>query len=765
MTKTALFGSAISIAVWGLGGAALAQVQSPPPAPSAQATASTPAPAVATAAGVTEVVVTATRRESNLQTTAADVTAISGQTLIDKSVHNFEDIGRVAPDVQVSNSQGIAQVYIRGIGTPLRGAGLGEGSTALLNDGVYIANASDASTGYFDLKRIEVLAGPQGALYGRNATSGAINVITADPTTDFEGYGRITAGNYNRFTEEGAISGPIYGDSILGRLAFQKNDHDGYMTLFRANGGEDHAQDLHDVSIRGKLDFRINSHLDMLVTATYYHEDDKAVAFNYFDAGFVGAAPYEAQVAASGISAQNSRKDNSAVDFYNKRTFASLTDKITYDLNGYTLSSTTSLRSVELQFQDDLGFTSLFTADQHHGESAHQFSQDFLFTSPAHQLIEWIAGASYFHYEDTLTSNYFIPTAGEDVGKLNITHAPYFGISPTCCNLVLSGATKNTAYDGFADITLNATSRLKFKLGGRYTVETIGGTQDVGVLDIGNQFAAFNVVPHLPSHSFYAFTPRGDVEYTFTPDIFAYVSYTQGFKSGGYNIGDFSQDVPFNPEKVTSYEGGLKTRFFDRRLTLDLAVYDYEYKNLQVQEDLNNSINIQNAATATIKGVSVNGNWRVLDHTVIDYAFNYLDAQFDKFTSVEQLRPALGVQNLSGRYLPKAPKYSFSGGIEQTKPLASGAKIVGRVDYSIKSTYYEDPFNEPALEQKTAGELGARLAYRSPDGHWDVALYGLNLTDELIKTNAFYTGGVIGSEDLGQYAPPRTYGIEAGYRF
>ncbi|WP_173203187.1 TonB-dependent receptor plug domain-containing protein [Sphingopyxis sp. BSNA05] len=235
------------------------------------------------------IIVTANRRDQSLQDVPLSITAFGGNELENRSITSIEQVGAIAPGVQISTYQGDTSIFIRGIGTPSIIAGT-DSSTATYVDGVYISRPAAIGPQFFDIERIEVLRGPQGTLYGRNATGGAVNIVTNRPTDVLEGNLQLTAGNYDRFRLAGALSGPL-GDSVRARLAFQWEDRGGYTTVTRPDDSTERVEDKEDYAIRLTVEADLSPDATLTVNGDYYRANDKANAYFYASAGYGDEIP------------------------------------------------------------------------------------------------------------------------------------------------------------------------------------------------------------------------------------------------------------------------------------------------------------------------------------------------------------------------------------------------------------------------------------------------------------------------------------------
>ena len=710
-----------------------------------------------------DIVVTAQRREASLATIAAAVSAYSADDLKTKSLEDLEDVGLANPSLQVSIFQGEAQVYIRGIGTPIVIGGT-DSATAIHGDGVYLSRAAAAVPAFFDAERLEVVRGPQGTLYGRNATAGSINVITKGPTEEFSAEASLIYGNYNRFELFGAVAGPLIADKLLVRLALQSVDRDGFTTVTRPievvspNGAPvtDDVEDKNEIYGRLKIEFRPSETVTVLLTGDYYEADDKGSTWHFIDPGFEFNPSYSDFIRDNGRRGENrSREMFSDIEFYNRPVIWGISGKLDWEIGDYALTSLTAYRETEPENLNDLDFSDVFASDQLRAEDHWQFSQELQFSSPSGERLEWILGAFYFKEDNYVRSEYFLPRVP----------VQFAFEQDGCCLLLLNGRSETEAFAIFGDGSFDVTDSLSVLFGARYSYEKRDGENITEFVDIPAALAPLvNNVAEFEAESWNAFTPKFGLEYQVNDDIFTYASVVRGFKSGGFNLGSY-QNEPFDPEFIWSYEVGLKASMLDRRVNLNLAGFYYDYKDLQVQDVENNNVLIRNAASAEIWGVEAEGSLRPSDAALIDFAVTWMSPEFADYLAFDTKRPQLGTQDLSGNVLPKAPRWKLALGAQYTVPVADVGDLTLRADWSWQDEIFFNAFEDPLLSQGSFSWVKARATFETADGRWRVAAFVDNLTDETVVSNAIFTGDIVGANVAGNLAPPRTYGVEIGFNF
>ncbi len=651
------------------------------------------------------IIVTANRREESIQDAAMSVTAFGGDELASRSITAIEQVGAIAPGVQIATYQGDTSIFIRGIGTPTIIAGT-DSSTATYVDGVYISRPAAIGPLFFDIDRIEVLRGPQGTLYGRNATGGAVNIFTSRPTEVLEGNLQLTVGNYDRFRVAGALSGPL-SDSIRARLAFQWEDRDGYATVTRPDNSTEKVEDKEDYSVRLTVEADLSPDAMLTLTGDYYRADDKANAYFYASAGYADeipgwyatregsqTIPYFLMKNAGRVSAPASRNIYADVPYFNKVENWGLGATLDWDIADYNLKVIGSYRDTNPVSQNEFDLSDAFVNVVGREEDHWQWSGEVQLSSPVDKPFSWIAGAYYFEerniIDNDIFGNFWEPILIQGFMDLQAAGVlpPFPVVFPEtdqCCELHLSGEQETKAWAAYLDTQWDASDQVTVRLGGRYSEERRDGRQNFDLVmlpdiriapntiffpnAISEDRAAaqpdpfgFIIAPVNGPTTFRAFTPKLGIDFKPTDDVLLYASVQRGFKSGGYNIGSSQRD-PFEPEKIWSYEIGVKSELIDRALLLNASAFWYDYTNLQAQDSVGNQPIIRNVGKARVRGFEVETVARPTDFLRLEGALTHVDARFTEGQLTEPLRPAPLSQDpgsllryLDGLRLPRAPR-------------------------------------------------------------------------------------------------------------
>ncbi|QYE33047.1 TonB-dependent receptor (plasmid) [Polymorphobacter sp. PAMC 29334] len=735
-------------------GVALAQAE---PAAAPTGTSATPslpntttAPPTAAPNGVADIVVTATRSSESLSKVAASVTAISGDAIGAGGIKDIGSLSSAVPNLSVGDQFGVNRTFIRGIG--LTSIDLGaDGAVAFLQDGAIIARPAAQLAGFYDIDRVEVLRGPQGTLYGRGATAGAINLITKRPTEELSGYANASYGNYNAVTLEGGVGGPIVGDKIMVRVSGKYDRRDGYgKNLFTGND----VDNRNAYAIRASVLVKPFEDFEILVSGEHFHEHDNDYAFHYFGPTIAPDNPLGAVFggntlisysAKQGV-APNFRKIYSDQDALNRRNGNSVTATIDWRPDNWDVKSITSYHDFSRFNRDDLDVTNVQAFGQNnYTEKSKTVSQEFLGTYKTARF-DALFGATYFH--EQLFGEVRVPLT--NLGVL-------LGLPANALNdqfYLQSGTVDIDAYGIYGQGSYLVTDELKITAGARYSYEKRTGV---------GSFQFLNFVPTDKSKGWGAVTPTVQASYQLTDQTLLYASVTRGFKSGVINVG--SENAVINPEYAWGYEAGVKSSAFDNRLAGSLAAFYIDYSNLQVGfVGADSVVTTVNAASARNYGLELELRARPTQGLSLELFATYLDARYTNFTTGDY-RQGFALVNLKGNRLSNAPEFTVRGGANYDIPLGDAGKINIRGDVNWQDRVYFTEFNNADATQAPYATVNAGVRYTTASGRWSLDLWGRNLTDHFIITNNIVSAPLYSSVRVGSLAPPRTYGVTASVNF
>ncbi len=606
------------------------------------------------------------------------ISAVSQADLGRLGTQTIEEAPALAPSVTFSQNTGWGQLTIRGIGTNAVFAG-SDPSSAIYLDGVYLARPAMAFARFLDLDRIEVLRGPQGTLYGRNAVGGAMNLISRPPTNDFEASAHVTAGNLGELRAEARVSGPLKRDRVMGSVAFERGVRDGYVRDLEHPehplGGDD------DTAARGQLRVVFDRRTTLLLSSDVDQQTGVPLTYNKVlvaKPGFQFDNPPDFHDVRSSLLAWNDTLHGGAS--------ARLTMALT---PATTLVSLTGYRTIDYEFFADSDSTELDLIRTHQLELQHQLSQEITIS---HQQagLTWVGGMFLFSESDHQTIWSDQP-AGPFQRRLDPRVAA-------------------TSRALFGQATVGLTSQLSATAGVRYThegknIDNAGGRyalEDPNVPIPGSVYGYSDSIAHD------AWTPKVGFEMKLPHDALAYVSATRGFKSGGFNISSTAPGRGYAPEWAWSYEGGLKGTLMGGRTRFSTSAFVMDYTNLQVQTPIGIGVlDVRNAAAATIRGVEVENTSRLGRGIEAGGHVAWLDATYDSYVAVNNLNVA---GDVSGNHLNNAPEWAGRVWVEWTGDIGS-RRLSLSAESTAQSTVFYTPFNDNIQFQGPYGLLGARVEF------------------------------------------------------
>jgi iron complex outermembrane recepter protein len=700
-------------------------------------------PASDSAAGsLAEIVVTAQKRSENVQDVPASITALSSADLENRQINDIVDLQRQVPSMEVGQLYGANLITLRGISTGLT-VGTEDPSVAVHVNGVYQPRSRSLDVALMDLERVEVLAGPQGTLYGRNATGGVVNYITKGPTKELSGEITGIVANYDRFGAKGTVSGHIT-DQIGFRISGLWDDQKtGYTKNLLAGAANDTLE--FKTSKGGHLTLTFDPADALKITLDgMYLKTEGATSFSPF-------GPSNS----AGVQALLDPQTFRAHEIYTSYPNALNSNFGLYSLTAaWDISSDVQLKSISAfqTYKDDMFIDnagSPFTAVAvHQKDDDHTFTQEFdLSTHLFSNRLTSIYGLYYF----------------DDHIKID-TEVP-FNIAPPPNFYIFASALKGTSYSAFTDQTFSVTDRLRLIAGIRYNHDKKETTNSLTIPPFGVICATGD------SRSWSAWTPRVGAQYDVAKDVMTYAGWQKGFKAGGFTANTCGN--PFDPETIQGPEIGIKSELFDHHLRLNAAAYYYTYKNLQVQQEFGvGQFGTTNAAAAKIKGVEISARTKFDNGLSADLAMNFQSAKYSDFKNCNQTSRidacttpalfALLTQDVSGNTLNRAPPYSINLGIEYEYNMPAGSLLFRAETFHSGKVNY-DEFDTPAMSQPAYSVQNLFMTFTSANQKYQVRGFVKNLANKDYKIAAFFNSA--DGEPSGTWAPPRTYGGEVTFKF
>lgn len=698
-----------------------------------------------------EILVTAEKREASLQDVAISITAFQGEELRNSGIVTSEQLTGFTPGLNIQRDV-IGKVVIRGIGTE-NFTIAGDPGVAINFDGGYVARSSVSIFDLFDLERVEVLRGPQGTLYGRNATGGAINFISNKPTADPEVDVLVDVGDYGKQRLEAAISGPLAGDTVLGRLSVMYHERDGFTDNIFPNVGRGLDElDSRDLwALRAQLQWQPSDQLSVNFKADIYEDDSNPIAYKYVADPLIyfGGAPFpnpladDLRAVSQGFEQEVPGFDLRApeVGQWDQRGMQATVDWTISD--ALSLRSISAFRDVEFGWLNDGDGIEAFLVTYFQADESDQLTQEFQLSYDDGGPLTWTAGLYYLQEDGNSFVGIPLPLG------FNLPLA-----------VLINGESETTAYAIFGEGYYYLTEKLRLTVGARLSQET----KEVSYVDdrtsLGGPLAAVE-----DDDDWSAFTPKLGLDYFMTEDVMFYASITQGFKSGGFNL--LAVQPSYDEEEVLSFELGTKSRIAGGRTQLNASAFYYAYDDLQVGKVVNLNATIENAAEATIYGAEVELQTLLTDYLRVDAGLSFLETEYDEFVTEDKDLSGAPEVSLAGNELPRAPGFTSNLSALYTAPLSRGSELEFWVNWQHTGSQFFTPFNRPSFEQESYDVLNARITWRLPSGKWAFSLYGENLTDEDYFTNALESG--VPTPGVDRVVPqffvgaPRTWGVRFRY--
>ncbi len=754
-----------------------------------------------------EVVVTATKRAEGLQHVPIAMSVVGGDKIEKFGVTELDELAAYLPSVHIGESGGNNQIFIRGVGSG-NNAGF-EQSVGTFIDGVYFGRARNSRSAFLDIERVEVLKGPQSTLFGKNTVAGAINITTAQPSDNLEGY--IDAGYETELggkTLTGMVTGPL-SNSVRGRLVVKTHERDGWMdNQFRATpgsglkNGEDGAAQENTI-FRGTLAWDATDDLSVFIKAE--HGEFKTTGSTSKEtvatptSTFLNGLNDPNYANATGFNYRQSQTKGfpgRPVEDDMESDVLQLT--LEYQLGEHSLRSITAYTEYEYEKCTDIDYVSANFLDQCTDESHEQFTQEFLLSSPLGQTIEYLAGVFYqdakLDFESSLVAQWSaIPNV--EAGVFAFAGFPP-GFPTTSLDAEhISRAEQNTeTWSAFASVTWNITENFRTTFGLRYSDDE----KDIDKNDTTTSFTGTSVLADPVLNAIYTavnfFTVFdyeldlseehwiGNVnfQYDFNDDIMSYVNLATGYKASGYDTANFNNiSAQFDDETVESIELGLKMTLWDGRARVNLAVFQGNYEDVQISSFENAGFVVGNVAESEVTGIEGDFEVGLTEQITINGGFSFLDAQYKSFPGgpcqvPDQLAgncsSAAGGQDLSGTPLQFAPDANVNFGISYYTAMTDTVEFDAAVDILYTDDILIGVDNDPVTIQDSYTKVNARIALSSTDGVWSLALVGKNLTDELTfnwgnDTTLSGQGFGFDATYFHQFEAPRTYEIQARYNF
>ncbi|SNS78705.1 iron complex outermembrane recepter protein [Sphingomonas laterariae] len=709
----------------------------------------------------TEILVTARRREERAQDVPIALNAIGADTLERTGTFTINQVQQLVPSLQVfSFNPRNTNINIRGLGSnvALTNDGL-ENGVGVYVDQVYYGRVGTSQFDLVDLDRIEVLRGPQGTLFGKNTTAGAINISSRLPSFTPEFSGELSLGDRGYHQVRGSASAPLIDDKLAFRLSIADTHRDGFLDNVRTGRK---AQDYDNFSVRGQLLATPTEALSIRLIADFSRQRLNccigviADVFTAYDNGSPIPNSFADRVTRAGYTPLPAdpfaRKTDADSDFHADMYGYGFSGQIDWDLGPVALTSITAYRRWHWNPANDgdsIGLPIITLAEQ--ANRQRQFSQELRIASTGENIVDYVAGLYYFDqtvngYGATgygpAAPNWFLPTVPAALGNAALNGF-----------VARSTSTPQTkSYAAFAQATWNATDALSVTAGLRFTHEDKTGTYtqvqegaDLSALPPALAAAAQQIRNSFGPATDYTARRKDDslsgtinIAYKIAPDVLGYATYSRGNKSGGLNLAALPPGVPttVKPEKVNNYEIGIKSEFLDRQVTLNLAAFWTDVGNYQtaILDMLPSSVTfvqyIANAGKVRSRGVEADAAYAPNDLISFTASAAYTDAEYRDYPNgPAPVESGLAVADLSGQPLAGVPKFTYALGADVAQPIGS-VQLYGHADYSHRSSFYTAVSNSRFSKVDGYGLVNLRVGVRSEDRRWDASLWTKNLFDK-----------------------------------
>ncbi|HKP79255.1 MAG TPA: TonB-dependent receptor [Phenylobacterium sp.] len=727
-------------------GIALAQPATPPPGAAAS-----------TGSELAEIVVTAQKRAQLLQDVPVTVSAVTPETLTKAGVDSTASIFSVVPGVNINNAISGFRPFIRGVGTTSAAAG-NENSVSTYIDNIYLTSLNAGLLNLTSIQSIEVLMGPQGTLFGRNATGGVIHIKTKDPSQTFGGDASVSYGNYKTLTATAYVTGGLTENLAADLAIYYRKQGDGYGVNLAT--GHDIGKD-DNFTIRTKWLFRPTDKDTFTFSADY----SKTLATGNVQHPFPGTttqwgppdATHPLPAGAPYVFPGGTWDIAMANDPFFKSWFGGGSLTYTHDFSWASLSSFTAYR--ESRIRQAWNATPIPTNAQYAGwnQPEQQFSQELQLSSLPESKVAWILGLYYL--------------------DASVRYDPFFisglALAPIEQHFRMKQTIKSPAAYGQFTVPVEALGDTNITGGLRYTVDERAIVGRIEITSQADPSTVLRVVnPTDASKTFRTFTWRLSMDHHFTPDLMAYISYNRGFKAGTFNTippgGPNAKST--NPEFLDAYEIGMKNTLFGGRATFNLSAFLYDYKDMQVTIFNQSSATTINAAAADIKGIDVDLNAQVTENLRLTIGAEFLDHKFADYKNGPILTALTLAQggglvrafgDLSGNRLPYTSDAVINVGAYYKLPTA-----VGDFDANANFTW-NDGFTFEPSEVVSSGsfvDLNATAGWTLTNHATRISVFGRNLTNAKVPRTVT-TGANPGGYISAIYRPPRTYGVSLSHSF
>ena len=723
------------------------------------------------AGNIEEVVVTARRREENLQDVPISVSVLSADDIERFSMRSTMDIDQQIPNFRFDNTATTlnARLFVRGVGQ--RGASFRQDPrVGVYLDGMYVPRPSGAILDLLDIASIQVLRGPQGTLFGKNTTGGAVLVESTLPTSgEFDARVKVEAGSFDLFSGQAIVDIPIVKEWLAARIAVRHQELDGWEKDV-ITGDKANADDTR--SYRVSISAFPSDEFEFTLTGESFRQRGTASGgqclwrptLTSFITRLEPDNPDEvAEIRAGCQLSEGLPNDKTALSQLQdlRKDTKAVSGRLTWDLGPLTLKSVTSWRELDGSVNVDFDGGASAILDDIDADTNTYKSQELQ-----------IAGSAIDDRFDWLVGFFFDKEDGEEFAGGTRCIAPQLLGPCLPQNAEAPTFADFESWAAFTDATFAVTEHISITAGVRYTEDT-------------KEISTYSVQPDLITPvsgsftsrkaDFSAATPHVSTTYQFNDDLMAYAGWSRGFTSGGFNAASANL-LPFDEETIDAYELGMKSSWLDRRVTLNAALF---YSDFQDQQVIVTSLNretgniqqlVSNAAASTIRGGEIEVAATLAEGWTINAGFGYTDASYDKFDAVIQLGTGpggeliTGIEDLSDGNFEHVPKWSFNASVAYETAVGSFGQLRSQLDWIQEADSFNDPQNDPEAKTDSYGLLNGRINLLFPNEKTELSLWGRNLTDKQYVREGEGIRTALNIV-IRKWSPPRSVGVTLQHRF
>jgi len=699
-----------------------------------------------------EIVVTARKRVENVQEVPISITVITAAALERIGATRVKDLQYAVPNLVFTGFDGNAfgPVSLRGISTEARVNGF-DLALGVYVDGIYMGRSMGVNSDLVGIERVEVLRGPQGTLFGRNTTAGAINITSKKPSEEFEAEINVNVGNFNLFDVRGSMSGEIVSDRVFGRISAISKRADGYVeNLF-----DDRTFNDADYTWwRGQLRFVARD--DLIIDLSFDDlQDEHIAAFNELSGS-------KGDISAPGVHTVN--MDSPASD---NRDIWGASATIEYTLpSGLTITSLTAYRDGESLFENDNDTGPLAQSSTFFRDEMEQFTQEIRLVSPGDSRLNYVAGIFYLS-QTLLTDHDLLVLEQAGIPSQNDFYGNSVFFTPGVPTIDETfGIVDVEAIAVYANVEFDLTDNVTIFGGLRYTEEDKDLVWEESGLLLTALDLRLSVIPRFEdSLSDSAISPTAGISWSLSESVNVYGKWARGFRSGGFNTDLLipSNEISFDSETLDSFEIGFKSELFDRRVRLNAAAFYTDYSDLQVPtfENLLEGLKIGNAAEAELWGFEIEVDAAVSENTSVWGSVGYVASEFNNFVRARDPITGEPTVTYDGNRLPQAPEWTANVGAEWNKDIGTLGDLVLSLDASYRGDQYFGANNDPRDLSGDYVLVNGTIGIEKDN--WRVSLWARNLLDKLYENELRFVAGF--EEQWVNYGKPRSYGLRFQYEF